>query len=62
MSDTTIKFCGNIKLKSVKMDFLVIPKFWGFKKPPYFSTGFRINFGFQTGTLEIVKNHLSQKR
>ena len=61
MSDTTINFYGNIMLKSVKMHFLVIPKFWGFKKSIYFFTGFIIHFGFQTGTLEIVKNYFSQK-
>ena len=62
MSDTTINFCGNIlMLKPVKCIFLVIPKFLGFKKSTYFFTGFRIHFGFQTGTLEILKNHLSQE-
>ena len=56
VSDSTIFFCGNIILKSVKMHFfLVIPKVSGFKKSTYFFTGFRIHFGFLTGTLEIVK-------
>ena len=51
----------NIMFKSVKCIFLVIPKFLGFKKSAAFFTGFRIHFFFQIGTLEIVKNHLSQK-
>ena len=40
---------------------MIIPKCLGFKKSTYFFTGFRIQFGIQTGTLEIVKNHFSQK-
>ena len=62
MSDTTITFCGNIMLTSVKMHFSGKPKFWGFKISTYFFKGFRIHFGFQTDTLEIEKNHFSQKR
>ena len=49
-------------LKSVKMHFSGYTVILGFKKSIDFVTGFRINFGFQTGTLEIVKDHLSQKR
>ena len=51
-------------LKSVKMHFSGNTEICLFFKPPppYFFTGFRIHFGFQTVTLEIVKNHLSQKK
>ena len=53
-------------LKSVKLHFfLIITKFWEFKKSTvsrFFFTGFRINFRFQTDALEILKNHFSQKK
>ena len=63
MSVTTINLCGNILLKSVKMHFfLVIPKFWGFKKSTNLFTGFRIHFFLKIGTSEIVKNRFSQKK
>ena len=39
MSDKTINVCGNTLLKSVKMHFLVIPIFWGFKSPPIYPRG-----------------------
>ena len=46
----------------IKSIFLVIPKFWGFKKSTASFAVFRISFYFQSGALEIVKNCLSQKR
>ena len=55
---TIIFFCGNIMLKSVKMHFFGNTEILGFKKFLFY-TWFRIHFGFQTGTLEIVKNHFS---
>ena len=63
MSDT---ICDNDLLLKHNVEvckkciLLVIPTFF-FKKSTFFH-GFRIHFGFQTGTLEIVKNHFSQKR
>ena len=39
MSDTTINFCGNIMLKSVKMHLSGNTKVLGFKRPPIFSRG-----------------------
>ena len=63
MSVTAINLCGNILLKSVKMHFfLVIPKFWGFKKSTNLFTGFKIRFFLKIGTSEIVKNRFSQKQ
>ena len=63
MSVTTINLCGNILLKSVKMHFfLVMPKFWGFKKSINLFTGFKIHFFLKIGTPEIVKNRFSQKK
>ena len=63
MSDTTINFYRNILLKSVKNAFfLVIPKFWGFKKSTNLFIGFRTHFILNIGTLEIVKNRFRQKR
>ena len=56
LSDTTINLCRNILLKSVKCIFLVIPKFWGFKKSTNVFMGFRIHFILKIGTIEIVKN------
>ena len=41
-------------LKSVKMHFSDNTEILGFKRVHYFFTGFRISFGYQTGTLEIV--------
>ena len=34
----------------------------GFKSPLIFFMGFRIHFGIQTGTLEIVKNDFCQTK
>ena len=63
MSVTAINLCGNILLKSVKMHFfLVIPKFWGFKKSTNLFTGFKIHFFLKNGTPEIVKNRFNQKK
>ena len=42
--------------------FLVIPKFWGFKKSTNLFTGFKIHFFLKIGTPEIVKNRFSQKK
>ena len=42
--------------------FLVIPKFWGFKKSTNLFTGFKIHFFLNIGTPEIVKNRFSKKK
>ena len=61
MSDTTINLRENIIMfKSIKIIFLVIPKFWGFKKVHSFFHGVENSSFFQIGTLEIMKNHFSQ--
>ena len=39
MSDTTISFCGNMMLKSVKMHFSGNTEILGFKKPTIFLWG-----------------------
>ena len=62
MSVTTINLCGTILLKSVKMHFLVIPKFWGFKKSTKLFTGFKIHFFLKIGTPEIAKKRFSEKK
>ena len=70
LSGTTIYLCGNILLKSLKMhfsgntDFFIFFFFWGGGgiNSSNFFTGFRIHFFLSIDTLEIVKNHFSQKR
>ena len=63
LSVTAINLCRNILLKSVKMHFLVIQKFWVFKKPNQFVHGAqKIHFFLKIGTSEIVKNRFRQKK
>ena len=48
-------------LKPVKCILLVIQKFGSLKSPPIF-TRLGFHFGFQNGTLDIVKNKFSENR
>ena len=63
MSDTTIHFCGNIMLKSVKCVFLGIPTFWVFyKSPPIFSRGSEFILVFKLVLKRLQRTILAKKK
>ena len=62
MSGRTIKFLLKYNVEVCKNAFFGNTKILGFQKSNRFFMGFRVDFGFQTGIVEIVKNHFSNKR